>query len=244
MESFSLLNGEIINEMAQPIPFAHIKVKQSIKGTISNIHGRFSLEVKPLDAIMVSCLGYKPKAFYIPRQIPDAFSYTLVLRKDTITLAETIITPWPGTYHKLKEAIKKMEFKDTIKFESKDNFIIDLQKKAEYASLGADGMPAMIAPGPFSIFHNAFGDKPKQLRKLKKDKERVNEETIIKEKFNATVITQLTGMQKKKQVGSFIKYCDFSIEYLLETSKYEIALEIQKRYAAYIKMKKRNQQRN
>lgn len=228
-----LLKGTIINEKAQPISFAHVKVKKSLKGTISNIQGKFTLNVEPLDAVQISCLGYKTKTFFIPIEIPGEFNYKFILRRDTITLAETIITPWPGTYQKLKEEIKKIELRDTLVFEPKNRFIIDLKTKAEYASLGSEGTPAMVSPGPFSILHNAFGDKPKQLRKLKSDKVTETQNDIINEKFNSDIIRKITGLTHKKQIDEFIDFCSFDNIFLLEKSSYDIAIEIKKKHIEF-----------
>ena len=40
------LNGRVINEMSEPLPFSHILIMNSYRGTITNNNGRYTLVVE------------------------------------------------------------------------------------------------------------------------------------------------------------------------------------------------------
>jgi hypothetical protein len=86
----------VASDSLQPVPFTHIVVRGTSKGTISDFYGFFSFVARPGDIIIFSSVGYK-KAYY---QIPDSLAsdhYTMfqIMQTDTVYLPETLIYPWP-----------------------------------------------------------------------------------------------------------------------------------------------------
>ncbi|PLW91765.1 MAG: hypothetical protein C0592_14255 [Marinilabiliales bacterium] len=121
MRLFAQEEGEDRNELVQfsgvvvtadslrPLPFTHIIVKGTRRGTISDYFGFFSFVAEKGDIIVFSSLGFK-NAYY---RIPDTLSghrYSLiqVMQKDTIMLSETVIYPWPSP-SQFKEAFLKLD---------------------------------------------------------------------------------------------------------------------------------------
>lgn len=81
----------------RPLPFTHITIQGSRRGTISDYFGFFSFVAEKGDVIVFTSLGFK-KSYY---KIPDTLSghrYSLiqVMQNDTILLSETVIYPWPS----------------------------------------------------------------------------------------------------------------------------------------------------
>ncbi len=67
----------------QPIAFADIQIANSLKGTISNAEGYFSLITDNLnDSLIVSYLGYKYKKLSVSEIFFDSTSYILLSPKD------------------------------------------------------------------------------------------------------------------------------------------------------------------
>ena len=93
----------------RPLPFSHIIVQGTRRGTVSDYFGFFSFVAEKGDVIVFSSLGFK-KAYY---RIPDTLSghrYSLiqVMQKDTILLSETVIYPWPSPAQ-FKEAFLNLD---------------------------------------------------------------------------------------------------------------------------------------
>jgi hypothetical protein len=96
----------------QPIPFTHIIIANTHRGTVSDYYGYFSFVAKKLDTIVFSSVGFKQDTFFIPDTI-TGYRYSLiqVMSRDTIMLSETVIYPWP-TVEEFKEAFLNLEIPD------------------------------------------------------------------------------------------------------------------------------------
>ena len=55
------------------IPYAHIVVRGTSKGTISNYQGVFSFVAEPGDSVLFSAIGYKTELFVINPHCPVIF---------------------------------------------------------------------------------------------------------------------------------------------------------------------------
>jgi hypothetical protein len=95
-----------------PVPLAHILVKHSYRGTISDYNGYFSFVARQNDTIIFSAIGFKNQQFVIPDSISNnRYSMIQVMANDTIYLSETVIYPWP-TKEQFKEAFLKLDIPD------------------------------------------------------------------------------------------------------------------------------------
>ena len=85
------INGRLIDSTTfVPVPFAHVRLKESI--SISNQHGRFTLNYTETDLdaeVKISCVGYKTRTVTISflRKFQKVF-----LISDTTVLNEVIIS--------------------------------------------------------------------------------------------------------------------------------------------------------
>jgi hypothetical protein len=71
--------GKVIDELLQPMPFAHVLVMENYHGAITNVYGNFSLVVEEKDSVLISAVGYKTKYVVIPENLTSPF-----LNKDIV----------------------------------------------------------------------------------------------------------------------------------------------------------------
>lgn len=84
---------------AQPLPFVNIVAGESLKGCITDIDGRFSLEIDPsIKYLRLSYVGYKPDTFYLTS---GKSNYTIDLVKNSIQLHEVVILPGINPAHRI-----------------------------------------------------------------------------------------------------------------------------------------------
>jgi hypothetical protein len=103
------LTGKITDELLQPIAFAQILVLQNYHGALTNVYGNYSLVVEEADSVLITAVGYKNKYIVIPQDQPSNFlTMDLILRTDTLVLAEARIYPWK-TYEEFKEAFVNLK---------------------------------------------------------------------------------------------------------------------------------------
>jgi hypothetical protein len=83
-----------------PIPYTHIGVENTRRGTYADRNGFFSLVVQKGERLVFSAVGFK-KAFYtVPEDLTDnRYSVFQILYSDTLSLPETVIYPWPSREH-------------------------------------------------------------------------------------------------------------------------------------------------
>lgn len=91
-------SGIIVSaDSINPVPFTHILVKNTLRGTIADYYGYFSFVATINDTIMFSAVGYKKGEFIIPDTVTtNRYSLIQVMSSDTIMLSQTVIYPWPS----------------------------------------------------------------------------------------------------------------------------------------------------
>lgn len=93
ISSLETINGEILDEGKNPIPFAHIGVSGSKLGTVADDNGKFSLNISKIghdDTLYVSSIGYSTEKFTF-KEIRNRESFSVVLKKKTNVLDEVVI---------------------------------------------------------------------------------------------------------------------------------------------------------
>lgn len=80
-----------------PIPFAHVGVENTRRGTYADRNGFFSLVVQKGENLTFTAVGFKKAHYTVPSDLPDnRYSVFQILYTDTISLPETVIYPWPS----------------------------------------------------------------------------------------------------------------------------------------------------
>lgn len=115
----------------KPIPFVNIFIKDSWRGTITDLYGFFSFVAHKKDIITFNAMGFKPSHFTIPDTIrSNRYSMIQVMRIDTLILNETEIYPWP-TYEQFKKAFVNTYIPDDD-FERAKKNIHELEQRVLY----------------------------------------------------------------------------------------------------------------
>jgi hypothetical protein len=94
------------------VPYTSIIIKNTRRGTLSDVYGYFSFVALKNDTIIFSSMGYKMNTFVIPDTITQKrYSMIHVMNADTIMLSPTIIYPWP-TQEEFKKAFIELDIPD------------------------------------------------------------------------------------------------------------------------------------
>ena len=103
------LNGRVINEMSEPLPFSHILIMNSYRGAITNTNGRYTLVVEVGDTVLFSAAGFKRKYLRMPGTVTKPFlQLDVVLEVDTLVIDAVEIYPWKS-YEEFKEAFVNLK---------------------------------------------------------------------------------------------------------------------------------------
>ncbi|WP_279178995.1 SusC/RagA family TonB-linked outer membrane protein [Parabacteroides johnsonii] len=90
------LTGTIVDEYGEPVIGANIVEKGTTNGTVTDIDGKFSLEVAPDAVLTISFIGYIPKEITLKGEK----ELKVVLMEDTQTLDEVVVVGY-GTQKKV-----------------------------------------------------------------------------------------------------------------------------------------------
>lgn len=228
-----------------PIPLSHIIIKGKRSGQICDSLGRFHLQVKQSDTLIISALGYKTKQWAIPlifdTTLPSFFQ--IPLEKMAYLLNEVDIFAF-GTWDEFKA--------DFLKLEIKDDYVINKQITKELAPFQTKA-PNIVPPQyrttienpgiwdaighPASFLFTKFNKREKTKRKITK---LIRDEWRIKKHakyYTSEIVAANTGL-KDEALEDFMVYCGPKIEITERTSQYDVLEQIVDNYKAYIKLKK------
>ena len=79
------------------VPFTSIVVGKTNHGAVTDYDGFFTLIAKPGDVIEFVNLGYKDAEYTVPDTLKAThYSIVQIIRRDTFTLKEIAVYPWPN----------------------------------------------------------------------------------------------------------------------------------------------------
>lgn len=125
----------------QGIPAVSVAIKGTIRGTITNNQGVFSIVALKGDYIEFSSVGYKPKLVKIPSDIEGSqYSILQLMVNDTVYLAATIIKSRPTREQFERDFIKTVVPDDQLEIARKNND--ESKRRLMMATLPTDGREA------------------------------------------------------------------------------------------------------
>ncbi|WKZ66619.1 MAG: carboxypeptidase-like regulatory domain-containing protein [Flavobacteriales bacterium] len=90
-------SGVVVTDSLSPVPFTNILVKNTYRGTMSDVYGYFSFVAQEGDTVLFSALGFTRTQYVIPSELPEnKYSMIHVMARDTIWLKEQVVVPWPS----------------------------------------------------------------------------------------------------------------------------------------------------
>jgi hypothetical protein len=215
--------GKVLSlEKGYPVAFAHIINENAGKGVASDSLGNFETWVNPGDILNLSAIGFEHKVYEVPENNPDSV-VEIILENKIYAIPEVSIS-YLGTYKEFKQKVLDLELEDKNKLNPQ------VEKIFKYVELEyplVDEPQASIL-SPISLIYSAFSKEAKAIKKYRKVKER----TDVKEKYNVTIIKNLTGLEGIK-AKEFMDFCNFTDDYVRSITEYELYSEIKKRYKEY-----------
>lgn len=125
------LDGYVRADSMRAIPFSHIFIKGTFRGTVCDFWGYYSLVAETGDTLIFSSVGYKTKYKVLSEDLSaSVYSLDIYLQKDTIELEEVNIFPWKN-YEQFKVVFLNTDIQDDDLDRAKRNLAI-LKKQMQY----------------------------------------------------------------------------------------------------------------
>ena len=105
-------SGVVVTDSLSPVPFTNILVKNTYRGTMSDVYGYFSFVAQEGDTILFSAIGFQRSQYQIPKEMAEnKYSMIHVMTRDTIRLRELAVYPWPSR-EQFREAFLNLNLPD------------------------------------------------------------------------------------------------------------------------------------
>ena len=105
-------SGVVVTDSLMPVPFTNILVRNTYRGTMSDVYGYFSFVAQEGDTILFSAVGFTRSQFVIPDSLGEQkYSMIHVMNRDTIQLREISVYPWPSK-EQFREAFLNLRLPD------------------------------------------------------------------------------------------------------------------------------------
>ncbi len=206
-----IFKGKLISQDDKPLAFAHVINLCKSYATVSDSAGRFRIVAEVDDSLRISTIGYKTRIYTINKITENEQVITLVKREYNLPVINIYELRW----HVFKSEFMEQVSEDAAtarKIEGwLDNLVSVEELRLIYQSTTRSGI---------MFNYKSKADKSKmKVRKMEK------KYRIIAPKFNDELISNLTGL-KSEEIYKFLRYCNFSEDFLINASEYEIMEQI------------------
>ncbi len=223
LSGFSLsaqeLSGWVVDE-AEKVRLSNVHVinKRTLKGTLTNDEGHFSIKLNWGDTIVFSNIAYQ-YFYFIYADSATALSDVLIkMEEQNYLLNEVSIFSYQLTSNK----DRAIELNKPLNPQASD-----LEDQ--------DGRIIKAGPqNPVEFLYNLFGSKPRQLRMLAQLKAEDAYRKKLEENNNREIVVALTGLSLE-ELEAFMFYCKYSSIRMRSMNDYEFLRSVQRCYAEYVR---------
>lgn len=211
------LTGTVIDEETREVvPITHVINKRTLKGTLTNDNGHFSISLAWGDTIVFSNIAYQYLFFIYNDSATSLEDVVVELKEQNYLLSEASIFSYKLTSNKNKE------------IELMDPLIPDNEELEDGRIMRAG------VQNPAEFLYNLFGSKPRQLRMLAQLRAEDAYRLKLEESNNREKVTELTGLSRE-ELEAFMFYCKFAPVYMSTMNDYQFLISVKTCFEQYVK---------
>jgi hypothetical protein len=228
------LDGKIINkETCRSLSLVHIFNERTRKTTISDTSGNFTIDVGMGDTLVFSSIGYFYKVVYITGSMVNKRLAIVEMkpRKYEVPEAKIVVL---GTYEQFRQKLLSLKLPKT----RTDILRESLQKVSKEVAMEVEYNRKMdrMTQGGNLLCVKILTPEEIQMIQLRKIREKEKIQKAIEEKYNRKIISEVTGLEDK-ELTEFMVFCNFSDEFLLESTQYDILIKVLEKLKEFKKLK-------
>ena len=230
------LMGLVLNSSTgERVQFAHVENYTNGELAITDKEGVFSIPSGIGDTIIFSAIGFHFMKYIVTDSALSVKSLIFYLDEAIYEIDEaTVYITY--SYGKFRRDFLEAEIAET----PADVLRSDLAGKAK--NVGKEAYEAALARGeiekPLTTLLKILTEDEKARIRLQKSLEKREIQDRIFEKFNVSVVKAVTGITDDNEAASFMLFCNFDEEYLLEVNPLDLPEKISEKYTEYIKKMK------
>lgn len=221
------ITGKIISEKdLSPVHYATIINIKKGKAYACDSLGFFHVTMLNDDILRINALGFERKYFSLKDSVINTSDIIIIkLKEKTYKISNVDIyeARWKDfEFEFIHTETEKQETKERI--EKWFYTLIDPKELALLTASTAIGFP---------INYKTKIDKQKI--KVKELEKKDIENKIIESKYNPELVSELTDLNKIEAIR-FMRFCNFDRKYLLETTEYDLIVEIKRKFDRWFKI--------
>lgn len=207
------LKGQIVNGFdKKPLAGAHVFNMNSIRGSVTNNDGTFSIPTKVNDTIFLSYIGFQSVKIKITNDLMKGNELEISLYEQSEKLAEVNVksTTLVGVLEIDAKNVPTDKFTRIHINGLPQTYEVGTPRKRTYSS------PVDAVFHPIDFVHNLFGKNPKQLRKLKKMKDQNEIREMLNDKVDRELMLEYLELSRA-EFDELLDNCNYS-DYFIQTA--------------------------
>lgn len=210
----SVIHGTVVNNQTRlPMNNVHVINTTRVKGTITDGNGSFELNARANDTLLFSYLGFETIKIKVTHDWIKNKTAKVALTEKAYALEEIILAQYNLTGY-VEVDTKLIPVKE-------DNYrysISGLNAGYEGGNKSSGAVTKVLQSifNPADFLYNAFGKRPKQMKKLKEMKKDDTVRQLLSTKFDRETLAALLEIDKD-DIPLILQNCNYS-EYFIKTA--------------------------
>jgi len=228
------IHGTVVNGISTfPLQDVNIININKVKGTVTNARGNFDIDAEVSDTLHITMIGFQSLRVKVTNDWVKNGNAKIELTEKAIALEEVIVRKYNLTGY--------LEV-DTKLIPDPENYRYSISglpqgyEAGEYSPMAFSRVMNSIF-NPADMLYNFFGNKPKELRKLKEMKKDNTVKSLLETKFDRETIAILLGIDKK-DIPEILQHCNYSEAFIQTANDLQILDAISQCYEQYKVLKK------
>ncbi len=208
----------------------HIINLNTIKGTVTNLNGEFTIPAKVNDTLYFTFLGFEPQKEVVKKDWVKYGNITVALTEVGIALEEVLVLEHNLTGY--------------LEIDAKNIPIYTNQNRYAIAGLNDKGYEGTATKNtgvnravksilnPITSLYNIFSRKGTELRRLRKVKEDDEIRNLLQDKFDRETLVTLLQVEKY-DIEEILKGCNYSKDFIKTANDLQILDAISECYDEY-----------
>jgi hypothetical protein len=229
--------GTIVNDNTLfPITNANVINVNKVKGTVTNTRGYFEIEATVNDTLHITLLGYQSLRVRVTNDWIKNGNAKIQLTEKAIALEEVIVKKYDLTGY-LEVDSKLIPERENYRYS-----ISGLPQAYEAGERSPNAFSRVLGSifNPADMLYNFFGNKPKELKKLKQMKKDDTVRNLLESKFDREMIAVLLGIDKK-EIPEILQRCNYSEAFIQTANDLQILDAISECYEQYKVLTKKHE---
>lgn len=226
---YTTVSANIIDDNTLlPIENVNVININTVKGTVTDKRGFFSIEAKANDTLHLSLIGYKSIKVRVTNDWIKNQTTKIQLTERAYALEEIVINQYNLTGY-LQIDSKLAPIKDNYRYS-----ISGLPYGYESGAKSPNALRRVLSSvfNPADMLYNFFGKKPNELRRLREMKKDDTVRNVLASKFDRETLSALLGVDKA-EISEILERCNYSESFITTANDLQIMDAISGCYEEY-----------